>query len=58
LARGAFLAVIFPSNEYNNDHQWLQQGLFLVLVPMIVYIAKRLVIFVPKFTEKSQFLNP
>jgi hypothetical protein len=32
--------------------------LLLVLVPVIVYIAKRLVIFVPKFAEKSPFLNP
>jgi hypothetical protein len=53
-----WLCHFFRSNEYNDGHQCLWQGLFLVLVPMIVYIAKRLVIFVPKFTEKSPFLNP
>jgi hypothetical protein len=57
-ARRFFGCVVFPSNEYNNGHQCLWQGLFLVLVPMIVFIAKRLVIFVPKFAEKSPFLNP
>jgi hypothetical protein len=50
--------VVFPSNEYNDGNQCLRQGLFLVLVPMIVYIAKRLVIFVSKFAKKSPFLNP
>jgi hypothetical protein len=49
--------VIFPSNEYNNGHPCLQQGLLVVLVPMIVYIAKRVIVFVPKFTKKSPFLN-
>ena len=49
--------VVFPSNEYNNGHPCLWQGLLIVLVPMIVYIAKRVIIFVPKFTEKSPFLN-
>jgi hypothetical protein len=49
--------VVFPSNEYNNGHPCLWQGLLVVLVPMIVYIAKRVIIFVPKFTEKSPFLN-
>jgi hypothetical protein len=47
LARGALL---FPSNEYNNGHPCLRQGLLLVLVPMILYIAKRLIIL-----EKSIF---
>ena len=56
LARGALL--FFPSNEYNDGHLCLQQGSLLVLVPMIVYIAKRLIIFVPNFAEKSPFLNP
>jgi hypothetical protein len=49
--------VIFPLNEYNNGHPCLQQGLLVVLVPMIVYTAKRVIIFVPKFAEKSPFLN-
>jgi hypothetical protein len=49
--------VVFPSNEYNNGHPCLRQGLLIVLVPMIVYIAKRVIIFVPKFTKKSPFLN-
>jgi hypothetical protein len=31
--------------------------LLLVLVPMIVYIAKRLIVLVPKFAKKSPFLN-
>jgi hypothetical protein len=57
LARGILLAVIFPSNKYNNGRLCLWQGLLIVLVPMIVYIAKRVIIFVPKFTEKSPFLN-
>jgi hypothetical protein len=49
--------VIFPSNEYNNGHPCLRQELLVVLVPMIVYTAKRVIIFVPKFAEKSPFLN-
>jgi hypothetical protein len=49
--------VIFPSNKYNNGHPCLWQGLLIVLVPIIVYIAKRGIVFVPKFTEKSPFLN-
>jgi hypothetical protein len=49
--------VLFPSNEYNNGHPCLRQGLLIVLVPIIVYIAKRVIIFVPKFTKKSPFLN-
>jgi hypothetical protein len=57
-ARRFFGCVVFPSNEYNDGHQCLRQGLFLVLVPMIVCIANRLVVFVTKFTEKSLFLNP
>jgi hypothetical protein len=42
--------VVFPSNKY-------KQGLLVVLVPMIVYTAKRVIVFVPKFAEKSPFLN-
>jgi hypothetical protein len=57
-AQRFFGCVVFPSNDYNDGHRCLRQGLFLALVPMIVYIAKRLVIFVPKFAEKSPFLNP
>jgi hypothetical protein len=49
--------VVFPSHEYNNGHPCLWQGLLIVLVPMIVYIAKRVIIFIPKFTKKSPFLN-
>jgi hypothetical protein len=49
--------VIFPSNKYNNGHPCLWQGLLVVLVPIIVYIAKRVIVFVPKFTKKSPFLN-
>jgi hypothetical protein len=49
--------VIFPTNEYNDGHPYLRQWLLLVLVPMIVYIAKRLIVLVPKFAEKSPFLN-
>jgi hypothetical protein len=49
--------VIFPSNEYNEGHPCLWQQLLLVLVPMIVYIAKRLIIVVPKVAKKSPFLN-
>jgi hypothetical protein len=49
--------VIFPSNEYKEGHPCLWQGLLLVLVPMIVYIAKRLIVVVPKVAEKSPFLN-
>jgi hypothetical protein len=45
--------VIFPSNKYNNGHPCLWQGMLIVLVPMIMYIAKRVIIFDPKFTEKS-----
>jgi hypothetical protein len=56
--RVAFVCcVIFPLNEYNNGHPCLQQGLLVVLVPMIVYTAKRVIVFVPKFAEKSPFLN-
>jgi hypothetical protein len=59
LARSTFAScVILPSNEYNNSHPCIQQGLLLVLVPMIVYIAKWLIVFVPNFAEKSPFLNP
>jgi hypothetical protein len=57
LARGVLSAVVFPSNEYNNGHPCLRQGLLIVLEPMIVYIAKRVIIFIPKFTKKSPFLN-
>jgi hypothetical protein len=56
-ARHFFGCVIIPSNEYNNGHLYLQQGLLVVLVPMIVYMAKRLVIFAPNFTKKSPFLH-
>jgi hypothetical protein len=49
--------VVFPSNQYNKGHPCLRQQFLLVLVPMIVYIAKRLIIVVPKVTEKSPFLN-
>jgi hypothetical protein len=49
--------VVFPSNEYNNGHPCLRQGLLVVLVPMIVYTAKRVIVFVPKFAKKSPFLN-
>jgi hypothetical protein len=34
LARGALSAVVFPSNEYNNGHPCLQQGLLVVIIPM------------------------
>jgi hypothetical protein len=49
--------VVFPSNEYNNGHLCLRQGLLVVLVLMIVYTAKRVIVFVPKFAEKSPILN-
>ena len=52
-----FCCVVFPTNEYNDGHPYLRQWLLLVLVPMIVYIAKRLIILVPKSAEKSPFLN-
>jgi hypothetical protein len=29
--------VVFPSNEYNNGHPCLWQGLLIVLVPMSFY---------------------
>ena len=54
-ARRFVSCVIFPSNEYNDGHPCLWKGLLLVLVPMIVYIAKILVIFAPNFAEKSPF---
>jgi hypothetical protein len=47
--------VVFPSNEYNEGHPCLRQWLLLVLVQMIVYIAKRLIVVVPKVTKKSPF---
>ena len=56
-ARRFFGCVVFPSNEYNDGHPYLRQGLLVVLVPMIVYMAKRLVVFAPNFTEKSPFLH-
>jgi hypothetical protein len=34
LARGPLSAVVFPSNEYNNGHPSLQQGLLVVIIPM------------------------
>jgi hypothetical protein len=37
LARGTLSAVVFPSNEYNNGHPFLWQGLLVVLVPMSFY---------------------
>jgi hypothetical protein len=52
-----FGCVVFPSNEYNDGHPYLRQGLLVVLLPMIVYMAKRLVIFAPNFTKKSPFLH-
>jgi hypothetical protein len=52
-----FCCVVFPTNEYNEGHPYLWQWLLLVLVPMIVYIAKRLIILVPKSAKKSPFLN-
>jgi hypothetical protein len=52
-----FFCVVFPTNKYNDGHPYLRQWLLLVLVPMIVYIAKRLIILVPKSAEKSPFLN-
>ena len=52
-----FCCVVFPTNECNDGHPYLRQWLLLVLVPMIVYIAKRLIILVPKSAEKSPFLN-
>jgi hypothetical protein len=52
-----FFCVIFPTNKYNNGHPYLRQWLLLVLVPMMVYIAKILIILVPKSAEKSPFLN-
>jgi hypothetical protein len=58
LARRVFFGcVVFPTNEYNDGHPYLRQWLLLVLVPMIVYIAKRLIILVPKSAKKSPFLN-
>jgi hypothetical protein len=56
-ARRFFGCVVFPSNEYNDGHLYLRQGLLVVLVSMIVYMAKRLVIFAPNFTKKCPFLH-
>jgi hypothetical protein len=43
---------------FKRVQQWPSMPMArIVLVPMIVYIAKRVIIFVPKFTEKSPFLN-
>jgi hypothetical protein len=30
--------VVFPSNEYNDGHPYLRQGLLVVLAPMIVWM--------------------
>jgi hypothetical protein len=44
----------FPLNEYNNGHPYLWQWLLVVLVPMIVYSAKRLFL-VQIFGKNSPF---
>jgi hypothetical protein len=54
---GARPFVVFPSNEYNNVHPYLRQGLLVVLVPMIVYSAKRLVFLVQILARKVHFLT-
>jgi hypothetical protein len=54
---GARRFVIFPSNEYNNGHPYLWQGLLVVLVPMIVYSAKRLAFLVQILARIVHFLT-
>jgi hypothetical protein len=54
---GAGRFVIFPSNEYNNGHPYLWQGLLVVLVPMIVYSAKRLAFLVQILARIVHFLT-
>jgi hypothetical protein len=53
---GAQRFVVFPSNEYNDGHPYLRQGLLVVLVPMIVYSAKRLVFLVQILARTVHFL--
>jgi hypothetical protein len=48
--------VIFPLNEYNDGHL-LWQGLLVVLVPMIVYSAKRLASLVQILARIVHFLT-
>jgi hypothetical protein len=54
---GARRFVVFPSNEYNNGHPYLWQGLLVVLVPTIVYSAKRLVFLVQILARIVHFLT-
>jgi hypothetical protein len=54
---GARRFVIFPSNEYNDGHPYLWQGLLVVLVPMIVYSAKRLAFLVHILARIVHFLT-
>jgi hypothetical protein len=56
-ARRFVSCVVFPSNEFNNGHPYLQKVFLVVLVRMIVYMAKRLVILAHNFAKKSPFLN-
>jgi hypothetical protein len=49
--------VVFPSNEYNDGHPYLWQGLLVVLVPMIVYSAKRLAFLVQILARIVHFLT-
>jgi hypothetical protein len=54
---GAQLFVAFPLNEYNDGHPYLWQGLLVVLVPMIVYSAKRLAFLVQILARIVHFLT-
>jgi hypothetical protein len=54
---GSWRFVFFCLNEYNDGHPYLQQGLLVVLVPMIVYSAKRLVLLVQILARIVHFLT-
>jgi hypothetical protein len=45
LVRGTLSAVIFPSNEYNNGHPCLWQGLLVVIIP-VSFTRNSMVVFV------------
>jgi hypothetical protein len=49
--------VVFPSNKYNDGHPYLRQGLLVVLVPMIVYSAKKLAFLVQILARIVHFLT-